>query len=31
MIEMEGIRHVLELTVEFPHSALFKVQGCKIL
>jgi len=28
---MEGIHHVSELNVEFPHSAVFKVQNCKIL
>jgi hypothetical protein len=31
MKEMEGIHHVLELNVEFPCYALFKVQDCKIL
>jgi hypothetical protein len=30
MKEMEGIHHALELNVPFPHSALFKVQDCKI-
>jgi hypothetical protein len=30
MIEMEGVHHVLELNVEFPRSALFKVRDCKI-